>query len=254
MHELFQGHCALAYRECPDQVPTLYGAQPPCRREALNGKERQVKHPSDIQLALFAGDDLGRWNRWRMRAHVSGCPQCSRDVQAHQAARVDLRELAAEMPEGLNWSRLSPEITGNIRVGLAAGECIAGFEKHSMVPKPRLAWHAATVLACATIIVVTTLWFSLPKGELDYLAASLKQVRFDRIGKAVRGPVLAQDGIVLEASPSSIGIRENGGTMSFLQPHSETGAISVSMQGSAGVRYVDADSGQVTTNRVYYAQ
>ena len=213
-----------------------------------------MKHPSDIQLALFAGDDLGVWSRWRMHAHVSACAQCARDVEAHQAARVDLRELAADMPESLNWSRLAPEITGNIRVGLAAGECIAGFEKRSIVSKPRLGWHAATVLACAAIIVVTTLWFSLPKGELDHLVTSLKQVRFDRIGRVVRGPVLAQDGIVLEASPSSIGIRENGGTMSFLQPHSETGAISVSMQGSAGVRYVDSDSGQVTTNRVYYAQ
>lgn len=213
-----------------------------------------MKHPSDIQLALFAGDDLGLWDRCRMRTHVSGCAQCARDVQAHQAARVELRDLAAEMPEGLHWSRVSPEITGNIRVGLAAGECIAGFQKRSIVARPRLGWHAATVLACATIIVAATLWFSLPKRELDQLVASLKQVRFDRIGKVVRGPVLAQQGIVLEASPSSIGIRENGGTMSFLQPHSETGAISVSMQGSAGVRYIDADSGQVTTNRVYYAQ
>src|SRR5205807_7356986 len=125
---------------------------------------------------------------------------------------------AAEMPDGLNWSRLTPELTGNIRVGLAAGECIAGFEKHSLVPRPRLGWHAATVLAGATVVVVATLWISLPKGELNHLLASLQQVRFDRIGKVVRGPALAQDGIVLEASGSSIGIRENGGTMSFLQP------------------------------------
>ena len=227
-----------------------------------------MKHPTDIQLALFAGDDLGAWNRWRMRTHVSRCDQCAREIQAHQAGREELRELAAEMPEGVNWSRLSPEITGNIRVGLAAGECIAGFEKHSIVPvfragKPRLAWHAALVLACATVVVVTTLWFSLPKSELNHLVGSLQQIRLDRIGKMVRGPALAQDGIVLEASGSSIGIRENGGTMSFLQPHSVNPAnaadslrpvISVSMQGSAGARYVDADSGQVTTNRVYYAQ
>jgi len=26
------------------------------------------------------------------------------------------------------------------------------------------------------------------------------------------------------------------------------------MHGSAGVRYVDADTGQVTTNKVYYAE
>jgi hypothetical protein len=167
------------------------------------------------------------------------------------------------MPEGVNWARLAPEMTGNIRVGLAAGECIAGFEKRLIVSKPRLAWHATIVLACATVVVITTLWFSLPKSELDHLVGSLKQIRFDRMGKLVRQPALFPEGIVLEASPSSIGIRENGGTMSLLQPRSVNPAnaadflrpvISVNMQGSAGARYVDADSGQVTTNRVYYAQ
>ena len=31
-------------------------------------------------------------------------------------------------------------------------------------------------------------------------------------------------------------------------------SVSVSMQGSAGARYVDPDTGQVTINKVYYAQ
>ena len=39
-----------------------------------------------------------------------------------------------------------------------------------------------------------------------------------------------------------------------MHPHSDGGTVSINMQESAGVRYVDADSGQVTTNRVYYAQ
>lgn len=227
-----------------------------------------MKHPSEVQLALFAGDDLGLWQRWRVGAHVSRCGACSAEAQAHRSGLAQLRDLAAEMPDGLNWTRLAPEMTGNIRVGLAAGECIAGFEKRPrslthIVSKPRLAWHAAIVLAGATVVVLTTLWFSLPKSELDHLMASLQQIRFERIGKVVRGPALLQEGIVLEASPTSIGIKENGGVMSLLQPRSlnPTNAgdfarpvISVNMQGSAGARYVDADSGQVTTNRVYYAQ
>ena len=219
-----------------------------------------MKHPSEIQLALFAGRDLDVWRQWRVGAHVARCAQCSAEVHEFQGEREQIRDSAAEMPEGLNWSRLSQEMTGNIRVGLAAGECIAGFEKRPALGRPRLAWHAATVLACATVIVVATLWVSLPKGELDHLIGSLQQIRFDRIGRVVRGPVLQalHEGVVLEASPASIGIRENGGTMSLLLPKQAQSdravAISVSMQGSAGARYVDADSGQVTTNRVYYAQ
>lgn len=227
-----------------------------------------MKHASETQLALFAGGDLGVWERWRIGGHVARCAQCSGEVQAYHAARAQLREMAEAMPEGINWARLAPEMTGNIRVGLAAGECIAGFEKRprplrDIISPSRLAWHAALVLACATVVIVTTLWFSLPKTELDHLTGSLRRIRFDRIGTVVRAPGLWQDGVVLEASQSSIGIKENGGTMSLLQPRPVNPAnaadlvrpvISVNMQGSAGARYVDADSGQVTTNRVYYAQ
>ena len=39
-----------------------------------------------------------------------------------------------------------------------------------------------------------------------------------------------------------------------MHPHSDAVTVSVSMQGSVGVRYVDADTGQVTTNKVYDAE
>ena len=39
-----------------------------------------------------------------------------------------------------------------------------------------------------------------------------------------------------------------------MHPHSDGATVSVSMHGSAGVRFVDADTGQVTTNKVYYAE
>jgi hypothetical protein len=51
-------------------------------------------------------------------------------------------------------------------------------------------------------------------------------------------------------------VKENGRTMSLTHPHSDSDSatVSVNMQGSAGVRFIDADSGQVTTNKVYYAE
>lgn len=59
--------------------------------------------------------------------------------------------------------------------------------------------------------------------------------------------------VVLEASSSSIQVRENGRAMSLI-PHSDGATVSVSMHGSAGVSFVDADTGQVTINKVYYAE
>ena len=91
-----------------------------------------MKHPAEAQLALFAGGDLGRWERWRLARHMARCTECRQEVAALQAAGAELRQFASEMPElpnNLGWNRLSQEITGNIRVGLAAGEAIALFDK-----------------------------------------------------------------------------------------------------------------------------
>jgi len=65
---------------------------------------------------------------------------------------------------------------------------------------------------------------------------------------------MSPDDVVLEASSSAIEVKENGRAMSLTHPHSDHVTVSVSLRGSAGVRYVDADTGQVTTNKVYYAE
>jgi hypothetical protein len=89
------------------------------------------------------------------------------------------------------------------------------------------------------------------------LLASLERIRTERIGTLIHsassGSAIRPEEIILEASSSSIQVRENGRAMSLI-PHSDGATVSVNMHGSAGVRFVDADTGQVTTNKVYYAE
>ncbi len=216
-------------------------------------------HPGQTQIALFAGGDLRRWERWRVARHVSRCAACRGQVQALGEARSQLRELAAEMPNpvselpnGFNWNRLAEEMTGNIRVGLAAGEAIALFDKPVRL-KPRLKWHAALVIMGAAMIFGIAFWSSLPPQQAGHLVTSLKRIRAERIGTLLHPGAASAEGIVLEASSSGIQVRENGSAMS-LMTHSDGATVSVSMHGSAGVRFVDTDTGQVTTNKVYYAE
>jgi hypothetical protein len=217
-----------------------------------------VIHPGPAQLALFSGGDLGRWERWRVSRHVRHCSQCRQEVQTLREASSQLRELAgemAELPNALNWSRLADEMTGNIRVGLAAGEAIALFDK-PLRTKPRLGWHAGMVIAGATVIFAIAFWSSLPPQQAEHLLTSLNRIRTERIGTLVHSATAAAgtpEEVILEASSSSIQVRENGRAMSLI-PHSDGATVSVSMHGSAGVRFVDADTGQVTTNKVYYAE
>ena len=214
-----------------------------------------MRHPTEAQNALFAGGDLGRWERWRVARHVSSCVDCERQVQALRQAGAQLRELAAEMPElpnGLSWNRLSQEMGGNIRVGLAAGEAIALFDR----PAPArhwLRWNALLVALGATAVFAIAFWTSLPPQQAEHLLASLKRIRTERIGTVIHSAAVPEEALV-EASPAGIQVKENGRTLSLMQPRSDGATVSISMQGSAGVRFVDADTGQVTTNKVYYAE
>ena len=214
-----------------------------------------MKHPSESQLALLAGGDLaGVWERWRVGRHVSRCAGCQNEVRLLRSASEEVRALTAELPQDLNWNRLAAEMTGNIRVGLAAGEAIARFDKPAPPHRLRLGWNAALVLACATVVFVAAFWMSLPQPQAEHLMTALKRIRTERIGRLVQRPAAApDDAVVLEASASSIQVKENGRAMSLMNPHSDGVTVSVSMRGSAGVRYID-DTGQVTTNKVYYAE
>lgn len=214
-----------------------------------------MKHPSETQLALFAGGDLaGYWDRWRIGRHIDACPACRAELNSLRNASELVREVAAELPKDLNWNRLAAEMTGNIRVGLAAGEAIARFDRPGVRRPLRLRWNAAIVLGCATVVFLIAFWVSLPRQQADHLMSALRRIQSERFGNVVKTPAITPDEIVLEANASSIQVKENGRTMSLTHPHSDGVTVSVSLHGSAGIRYVDADSGQVTTNKVYYAE
>ena len=57
---------------------------------------REANHPSESQLALFVGKDLGFWELRRVRGHVSHCALCRTEVRALQESCRELRPLAAE--------------------------------------------------------------------------------------------------------------------------------------------------------------
>ena len=212
----------------------------------------ELRHPSEVQLALFAGGDLGLWDRWQVRRHVCRCAKCESEVAAVRAASEQVREAVPDLPKDLNWNRLAEEMTGNIRVGLAAGKAIARFDRPVAGIRPaRLGWNAALVLACATVVFVTAFWTSLPREQSQHLTSALQKIFTGQTG---RHPAVSPDEVMLEASSSGIQVKENGRTMTLTHPRSDGVTVSINMRGSAGVRFVDADTGQVTTNKVYYAE
>ena len=212
-----------------------------------------MRHPSELHLALWAGGDLGRLDRWRVGRHVERCSHCETEVRSLRDAHQRVKELTLELPPDLNWSRLAAEMSGNIRVGLAAGEAIAAFDPPLRRRPVRLGLNAAMVLGCATVVFLVAFSISLPQPQAEHLMNALNRIRFERFGKLVQRPAAAED-VVLEASSSALEVKENDRAMSLMHPNSDGVTVSVNLQGSAGMRYVDADTGQVTTNKVYYGE
>src|ERR1035438_4539812 len=91
------------------------------------GSGKQMKHPNEAKLALHAGGDLGPIARWRTQRHLASCPECREEIARFGQLRQLLPSLD-DSPE-LHCNRLAAEMRANIRLGLAAGECVRADER-----------------------------------------------------------------------------------------------------------------------------
>jgi len=186
-----------------------------------------MKHPSQATLALHAGGDLGFLARWRAERHVARCARCREDF----AAFLDLREVLPDLSETpeISWNRLASEMKANIRLGLAAGECVRAEEtplRHSLFSGARAAVAVASVVA----LLVTGLVLQHPAPD----PASV-------------------DGVEVQTTANGDGIqvREGGRALRLLHTGARSVTYSVGAQGAMRARYVDPETGNVTVNNVY---
>ena len=133
-----------------------------------------MKHVDENRLALLAGGDGGLWPTLRARLHVRNCPRCQAELRAFHETRRSLSYAATEMPPGIDWAGLSEEMTGNIRVGLAAGECVGDYPAKRRFF--RLQWNGATVAVVLSGIFVFGFWLNLPTPQAEHLISSLKRI------------------------------------------------------------------------------
>jgi hypothetical protein len=185
---------------------------------------RATKHPSEATLALHAGGDLGPIARWRTERHLRQCELCQEEVAAFQGVRQMVSDLSA-MPE-IPWNRLASEMQANIRLGLAAGECVRE-------PQPVMTGLAR---------------FSGPRAILAL--ASLTAVV--AAGLILQRPTPAPaDRMMLQATANGIQVRQGSEVMGMTH---DAGIRNVSYtantQGSIGESFVDPVTGDVTVRSV----
>jgi len=206
-----------------------------------------MRHPLESDLALYSTGDLPLWRRPLVRLHLSGCDGCRSWVADFNGDRESIRRLAAEMPVGVNWDRMAAEMSANVRVGLEAGECVA-----SRVHKPTVAtgWRVAAASAGVAILLVSAWWLNMPRA--DSVALGRAMHRIAQAGPWHAGGLALEDrGPTVEVSASGIQLQQNGGTLGMSQGQERPVNVTLSVQGSARARYIDADTGQVTITGVY---
>jgi hypothetical protein len=207
------------------------------------------RHVSETDLALYASGDLSLWQRAAAHLHIRQCELCRDRVAEFRADARALRDAAAGLPEGLDWARLSAEMTANIRVGLAAGECVAPRGRGKLVRSIPNAWRPVALASAATAAVAVLLvggwWLNMPQQDAQTLSRAMKSIWHGRT------PMPSERGPVIEASSEGIELRKDGGSLGVSQNAARLMTVSVSTQGSASAHYVDQDTGQVTVTSVY---
>jgi len=187
-----------------------------------------MKHPNQATLALHAGGDLGPLARWRTERHLARCGRCREEMEAFDQVREMLPELA-ETPE-ISWNRLAAEMRANIRLGLAAGECV----RSSRTPWRDVPFFAGAraLVAVASVVVLVAAGLMLERpapGTTNYTGYAGTEVQ------AIR------DGIQVRQGGQSLGLMHSG---------AQSVIHSVGADGSMRVRFVDPETGYVTINNV----
>jgi len=201
-----------------------------------------IRHATEADLALYATGDLPFWQSAVVRLHVRRCSECSGLIEALRADRDQLRQSADAMPETVDWDRLAAEMTANIRVGLAAGECVTPRERKA----PSISWRPAAIAAGLVVMLAGAWWLNIPSTDTETIGRALRNIATGQRGDSPQ----EESGPMVRASSSGVETRENGARLGIEQSGLQPVMFSVSTQGSASARYVD-DAGQVTITAAY---
>ncbi len=178
-----------------------------------------MRHPNQAALALQAGGDLGAFARWRMERHLANCSRCREEVSAFQSVRNSMSELG-EMPE-LPWSLMAAEMRANIRLGIAAGECVRPAGGRSRFV--HMGWRPMVAMASIAALVVTGIILERPRLR----------------------PGLPENTALLTA-PDGIGNQ----TMRLMYRGAEGVQLSASAGGSVQAHYTDPNTSYMTVSEV----
>ena len=186
-----------------------------------------MRHPSEATLALHAGGDLGWIARWRVERHLAQCDECRQELVAFESVRAIAADLA-EIPE-VPWNRLAAEMRANIRLGLAAGECVKSAD--APLRDSPLFTGARAVVAMASIAALLVTGLVLQRPGPTPMA-------------------VVEDRATVQATADGIEMGDGAHAFRLKSGGAKRVLYMAGAEGSMRARSVDPDTGYVTINRV----
>ncbi len=189
------------------------------------------RHPSETDLALHAGDYCGWVRSFRLHSHLAKCGDC-RDTLASfgelRSAVLDYSPAGVASNE-MDWDRMAAEMRANIRVGLAAGECVREMPARGS----RWGWKPQLAVGMAGVLCLA--------GAGVFLRGLLPHENVPGIVHAA----------VLESTGTGVEVRTDKGSMTLLNHGDEAGDQAVTSQGAIRATSFDGATGTVTITSVY---
>jgi hypothetical protein len=183
-------------------------------------------HPKETTLALHSSGDLGWFAGWKVERHLAQCGRCRDEVSGFREMREILPDMA-ELPD-VQWNRLAAEMRANIRLGLAAGECVRGAAEAEVEPSPLFnAARAVVAFAGVFTLLVTGL-------VLEHPGPHRVAVSMEPMAQAI------DNGIQMRTGDQGFGLMHDGAS----------GVINVVTSHGIGARYMDPNTGLVTMTKV----
>jgi len=186
-----------------------------------------MTHPPETDLALYAAGDLAWFRQWRTDRHVRGCNACQQVASEYSELCGEMKNMHNRAQPG-NWARLSSEIKANVRLGLAAGECVVSRSS----PRPVVS-GSRLVAAGALLTVLFAIGAFVSRPDLH-------------AGFGQRA-----SGTILEAAGNSIQVSGTQQTLRIRNRAQHNVIYSVGAQGELRARSLDPETGNVSIIHVY---
>lgn len=144
-----------------------------------------IGHPSEQDLALFAGGELGPLSRWRIERHLETCSRCEKDVADFFHLRDEMSPLA-DLPE-VDWTRMAREVEARVATEAPA----------PAAPSRSWGWQLGLAAACAAAIVAVAVRSPVGETLKSDVEAELQ----------VASDLQAKSDAEMESAPASEGLR-----------------------------------------------